>query len=157
MRIYLASRYSRRLEMVGYRDRLQAAGFSVTSRWLNGEHQIGHDGAPIGESGEALVEGGAASKDAATLRESFAREDVQDVLSADCVISFTEPPREQSTNRGGRHVEYGIALGLDTVGFKSYRLIVVGFRENLFHWIPGVEFFDTFDEAMAALSEQQAA
>lgn len=157
MRIYLASRYSRRLEMVGYRDRLQSAGFTVTSRWLNGEHQIGHDGAPIGESGEALVEGGASSKAAAQLRESFAREDVQDVLAADCVISFTEPPREQSKNRGGRHVEYGIALGLDIQGVKPYRLIVIGYRENLFHWMPGVEFYDTFDEAMAALSQQQAA
>jgi hypothetical protein len=38
--IYLAARYSRREELCGYRTDLERAGFTVTSRWLNGEHQI---------------------------------------------------------------------------------------------------------------------
>jgi len=36
--VYLASRYGRRLELCGYRDQLERAGYTVTSRWLNGSH-----------------------------------------------------------------------------------------------------------------------
>lgn len=34
MRIYLAARYSRREELLGYRDDLHAAGHVVTARWV---------------------------------------------------------------------------------------------------------------------------
>lgn len=37
MRIYLAARYSRREELLGYRADLEAAGHIVTSRWLAGD------------------------------------------------------------------------------------------------------------------------
>ena len=57
MRIYLASRYSRREELCRYRSELEDQGHTVQARWLNGEHQLANDGTPIGEHGEALVEG----------------------------------------------------------------------------------------------------
>lgn len=137
MKIYLASRYSRRLEMCDYRLWLQAKGYIVTGRWLNGGHQISTTGTPIGENGEALVEGDDGSTDvrAAELRERFAQDDVEDVMAADLVISFTESPRGAPSNRGGRHVEFGIALAMDKW------LWIVGHRENIFHWLPTVQFF----------------
>jgi hypothetical protein len=41
---------------------------------------------------------------------STAAMDLEDVLAADTVIAFTEPPRS-STSRGGRHCEWGAAIG----------------------------------------------
>lgn len=155
MRIYLASRYSRRVELCEYRAQLVALGFDVQARWLNGEHQLSNEGIPIGENGESLVEdggdgtGGSGMKDlkSAQLRAHFANEDWEDVTQADCVISWTEPPRS-SANRGGRHVELGIALALQK------RCIVIGYRENIFHWLPQVEFFETWRDALTNIGAE---
>jgi hypothetical protein len=61
------------------------------------------------------------------------------------VVSFTEQPRALNGNRGGRHVEFGLAVALNK------RLIVVGYRENLFHWLPQVEFVSSWQEAKQAI------
>lgn len=142
MKIYLAARYSRREELCNYRDQLHALGHHVQARWLDGEHQISDNGAPIGNQGEALVEGddGGTSIQACALRSRFAQDDWDDVNAAETVICFTEPPRS-AASRGGRHVEYGIALA------NRVRILVVGYRENIFHWLPQVEFFKTWAEA----------
>ena len=144
--VYLAARYSRREELCEYREHLSEMGFLVQARWLDGGHQLADNGIPIGESGEALVEGDASgcSHESQRLREKFAQDDWEDVISADIVISFTEPPRSKA-NRGGRHVEFGIALA------RGARVIVVGFRENIFHWLPQVEFVGTIGDALALL------
>ena len=142
-KVYLAARYSRREELCGYRARLQAAGFVVTSRWLNGSHQINAAGTPIGEDGAALIEEGDDER-AAALRREFVQEDVADVFAADALIAFTEVPRS-STSRGGRHVELGIAMG------RGIHVIVVGPRENLFHWYPGIPAFGSFGAALRCL------
>lgn len=148
--VYLAARYSRREELCGYRDQLSTLGLLVQARWLDGGHQISESGAPIGEAGEALVEGdtGGSSAEAAALRAKFAADDWEDVTSADIVISFTEPPRSKAT-RGGRHVEFGVALA------RGVRVIVVGYRENIFHWLPQVEFCTTWQEALALFADAQ--
>lgn len=157
MRVYLAARYSRREELCGYRKELEDIGHTVTSRWLNGAHQISDEGVSIGDQGERLVEGEDASGRAAQLRSGFAREDLQDVLGADVIVSFTEPPRSTG-NRGGRHVEFGVALGINLqVGFARMRLIVVGHRENLFHWLEPVEFVTEWEAALRILSSEPEA
>lgn len=151
MRIYLAARYSRRLELCGYREQLRAAGHVVQACWLDGQHQISDHGTPIGEAGEALVEGddGSATERAAALRQRFAHEDFRDVAMCDLLIAFTEPPRS-SASRGGRHVELGIALGM----MKS--VFVVGWRENIFCWMEDVEFFETWEAAFKRLTVRGA-
>lgn len=141
MRIYLAARYSRRLELCGYREELVRRGFTVTSRWLDGSHQLDNAGTPIGDHGEQLVETGDEER-AALLREKFATDDRDDVLSADALVAFTEVPRA-GTSRGGRHVELGIALG---VGMP---VTVVGPRENVFCWLPEVTHYETWPEYLA--------
>lgn len=131
MRIYLASRYSRRDELQGYAAQLKAAGHVVTSRWIYGTHEI-----VDGRSRESAHED----------RIIFAQEDVADVHSADAVISFTEGPGAvNGRGRGGRHVEFGIALAL------GRRCIVVGHRENIFHSLPAVEFYGSWSQAMDGL------
>ena len=66
----------------------------------------------------------------------IAAEDYYDLREADTVISFTEAPRVMLNTRGGRHVEYGMALAW------RKRLIVIGPRENVFHELAIVEQFD---------------
>lgn len=150
MRIYLAARYSRRLELCGYREQLQAAFFDVQSRWLDGNHQLSDKGIPIGNDGEALVEGDAAGIEHAQLRAKFARDDWEDVTAAQLVISFTEPPRS-GASRGGRHVEFGIAMG------RAINNIIVGHRENIFHWLPGIVFFPTWEQALVYVIQTYSA
>lgn len=142
MKIYLASRYSRRLELCDYRETLRTLGHEVTSRWLDGSHQISDNGTPIGEDGESLVEF-VQSDAAAQLRQHFATEDLADIDAADVLVAFTEPPRS-SASRGGRHTELGYAIAKDT------RIIIVGPRENVFCWLPWIDAYDTWDEALAA-------
>lgn len=124
-KVYLAARYSRHKELQRYAKQLEKLGYKVTSRWIWGDHQIDDEGLSL------------QAKESERIR--FAKEDWEDLINADICISFTEEPR--STNsRGGRHVEYGIALALNK------RCIIVGWRENVFHCLPDIEFVDSFDD-----------
>lgn len=146
MIVYLAARYSRREEMCGYRSGLQRAGIEVSGRWLDGAHQIGNDGKPIGEEGEAAVELGE------SIAAHFAEEDIADLNAAQVVVCFTEMPRV-SNSRGGRHFEMGFAYA------AGKRVIVVGPRENVFCWLPDVVHFDWWDQAfgyMLGLADEAA-
>ena len=132
MKIYLAARYSRRLELCGYRRQLQARGYEVTARWLSG-------------LGEALENN---SAEAAELRKSFAMEDLSDVLNCDCFVAFNDPPRS-TASRGGHHVEFGYALGLAvTRASGGPQIVIVGHRENLFCWLGGINFFENWEAAL---------
>ncbi len=137
MKFYLASRYSRRVEMSRYRSALHALGHEVTGRWIDGMHQVGDDGTPLGDSGEKLVESGDPTA-AEKLRVKFARDDIEDVMAADVVIVFTEEPRVSGASRGGRHVEFGIALA------ARKWVITIGPRENIFTWLPEVPNFPSW-------------
>jgi hypothetical protein len=126
MRIYLAARYSRRAELIAYMAEVEALGHRVTSRWLREDHEL-----PIGASAAAGVR--------------FAREDYEDLTSADLCISFTEEPvKAGGRNRGGRHVEFGIALG------RGLRLVVIGHRENVFHYMPRVRFYASWERFLSS-------
>ena len=144
MNIYLAARYSRRLELCGYRDQLRERGHRVPARWLDGAHQIANDGMPLTEEGERRFEEG--HPDADHLRARFAQHDFEDVLGADMLIAFTEPPRS-GNSRGGRHVELGLALGADIP------VTVVGPRENLFCWLPKVSCYPDFASLLTDLGQ----
>lgn len=128
MKIYLASRYSRRGELKKIASTLRSMGHVVTSRWLETEWVNRPS-----ESSAAPPE----------YREKYAIIDLEDVKESECVISFTDPPN--SSGRGGRHVEFGYAYGL------GKKLIVVGYRENLFHHLPEVDFFETVEQMLCTL------
>lgn len=122
--VYLCARYARHVELNGYAAELRAAGYDVRCEWITGVH---------------------ANTDSA----ECARIDFDEVTAADIVISFTEAPGPiQGRGRGGRHVEFGIALGLGT------RCIVVGHRENVFHHLPQVEFYESWTTTIGVLAEE---
>ncbi len=60
---------------------------------------------------------------------------------ADAVVSLMELPR--NNGRGGRHVEFGYALGLGKLMF------IIGPRETVFHHLDEVRHFDTSEEFLA--------
>jgi len=119
---YLAARYSRREELCTYRKELQRLGYKVQCRWLDGKRQI---------SGDSNVKN-------ASLRAKFAFDDFEDVMSSHCVINFTEPPRS-GHSRDGRHIEFGLALANDAF------VVVIGHRDNIFHWLPEVSFYSDWE------------
>jgi hypothetical protein len=129
VKIFLSGRYSRRDRLRALRAQLRLMGHEVTSRWLDTAWEGG--------------DGSGSSAAPAECRSRHALEDLEDVARADCLVAFTEPPG--AGGRGGRHVEFGAALAL------GKRVVVVGFRENLFCHHPAVEFFDGWAEARAAL------
>ncbi len=131
MKIYLEARYSRRLELLGYREQLIKMGHMVTSSWLDTDWSC-------------EVEGGSSAAPP-EYRAKYAEINFNYVVSADCLITFTEEPDSGKGNRGGRHVELGIALG------RGKRVIVVGHRENIFCHHPAVEFAADWDEAKRLL------
>ncbi len=122
-RIYLASRYSRREELCRHRDVLERQGFRITSTWL--DRSVSQQ--------ERLLQDHAGCA-------AIAADDVHDVVRADVVVSFTEEPRSRAS-RGGRHVELGLALGL------GRPCLIVGPRENVFHFTPGVHRSPDFGAA----------
>lgn len=134
-KIYLAARYSRFEELQGYRTQLEALGYEVTSRWINGDHQVSNDALAQAKHEERI---------------RFAVEDRDDLMAAEIVVAFAEEPRT-TTTRGGRHVEFGIALAL------GKRLIAVGWRENVFYCLPEVEFAPGgFEEVLDILKPCEA-
>lgn len=137
MKVYLSARYCRRLELLGYAKQLERFGLQVTSQWL--------------------FDGGAPSEAEAFCRRGplpRALDDLAGVETADVLVFFSEPPTEPvaGAERGGRHVEFGVALA------RGLRCIVVGPRENVFHYLdaaesllPSLEVYSTWGEAMHAL------
>ncbi len=122
MKIYIAARFSKRPECNQLARYLKGFGHEITSRWVlpDSDHVV-----PTGMSRKA----------ADSERRRFAIEDVEDVIGCDWMISLMEEPR--SNSRGGRHVEFGIALGL------GKKLTIIGPRETVFHHLDCVEHFET--------------
>lgn len=137
--MYLAARYSRRVELCAYRDDLIAAGCEVTSRWLNGTHEA--------------IDGTASHEQ----RGAWAQEDLEDIDAAEVLIAFTESA-DSGHSRGGRHVELGYALSrhrMPARGRYGHWLMeevhVVGPAENLFCAYPGVLRHETWPRCLAVL------
>lgn len=132
--IYLAGRYSRRAELQGYAEALAASDVGrVQARWLTEDHEW--DG----------------NEDQLALARRLAWDDLRDLEAADLVIVFTEAPAPGGRNRGGRHVEYGMALNVWLRGLV--RLYIVGPAENVFHSL--VPRYDRWDELLAKLTSER--
>jgi len=132
MKIYLAARYGRRQELCAYAEELAERGHEVTSRWLK-------------EHGGTVLDDGVTTRATDEDQSRFASEDVEDIEDADLLIFFAEEPGSTLGRRGGRHVELGVAIGL------GIEVVVVGARENVFHYHPNVSVVATWEEALAAL------
>jgi nucleoside 2-deoxyribosyltransferase len=120
--VYLSARFSRREELNRYRERLAEAGIEVTSRWLTD---------PTPELTDEAW-------------RTLAAKDRGDIRRADALVLFADSKRD---SRGGRHVEFGMALALEK------RLIVVGEIENLFQRLTEVEVVNSWEEAVALFTQ----
>lgn len=122
MKVYLASNYRRRDELLAVKAELEELhlGYQVVSRWLI------HD--PDTPAAKLVEQADVAMPDEA---QQFAVVDYEDVQSADVLVLFSDPV-SQSGQRGGCHVEFGMAL--------AWRkpVVVVGPRQNVFHTLPDV-------------------
>lgn len=133
MKVYLCSRYSRRDQMRAFRATLVEQGHEVTSRWLDTEWDRAEKG-----SSAAPPE----------YREKYALIDYEDVQACEVIVAFTEAPGDGG--RGGRHVEFGMAVAL------GKKLLVVGHRENIFHHLPQVNFVEGTEFVPDVLRRVQA-
>lgn len=93
---------------------LEEDGIVVMSRWLLSDGPL---------SRVDLQDGSAAR---------FAAMDFEDLRGSNACIAFTEPPDSEVQGRGGRHVELGIAFGLDIP------VLLVGPPEHVFHALPSL-------------------
>jgi len=122
MRIYLCARYGRRLEMTDIARQLIAYGNNIVSSWIY----------PALEDMDRLA--------TPTQQGEFAAVDLTEIRRADTFICFTECPTDIAHHRGGRHVEFGYALGL------GIDCVIIGPRETWFHSLPQVQQWDTWEE-----------
>lgn len=129
MRIYLAARFGRRVEMRAIALRLLELGHDITSRWVWSDNKHVDDGVNVPEP---------------LLARGFADDDLEDLSNAQLVISFMEPPGVAS--RGGRHTEFGYALA------KGKQLWIVGQPEHIFHTLLRVQIFPCVDQVIQRLS-----
>lgn len=124
MKIYLASNYHSHPEMRQVRSMLEVHGHEVTSRWINGGHEMGQT----------------------PLDTIYAMEDIEDINNAEAMIFFS---REQTPRqRGGRHVEFGYALALEM------SIFVIGKKENVFHYLPKLKHFENIDEVIREINKR---
>lgn len=134
MKIYLAARYTRNKEMQDVARMLAAHGHTVTSRWHTGAHSMDDGIEP--DSGVGMERAA-----------RFAAEDLEDLMNASCVISFTEAPR--TPTRGGRHAEFGYGLAYQK------KMILVGQREMIFHYLPQVQQFEDTNALFRWIEDQR--
>jgi len=134
IRVYLAGHYSRKVEIAAAARELEALGIKVTSTWFR--------------------ESFAPNVCMKAVSESFCRKtakrDVRELTAATHFVLFTFEPDVKFT-RGGHCVENGIAWGL------CKTLAVVGPRQHIFHYLPGLRRFDSWGPACAWLERNNRA
>ena len=69
--------------------------------------------------------------------DAQARADLAAIDAADLVVVLN-PPQYAAHGTGGRHVELGYAIA------KGKRILVLGDRSNLFHWLADLEIDPEF-------------
>lgn len=131
MKVYVAAQYARKREIRECSAILRDAGYEVVSTWHLEPHEAN---VTLAECGNDL------------LRE-YALRDLGEILQCEAFIFVAEDQHNQPP-RGGRHVEFGYALA------HYKRVLVIGDRENMFHYLGDIEVYPTFAAAVQALSSQ---
>lgn len=112
MKIYLASMYNQKPKMQRYAQQLRGLDIEVTASWLSEPHGPKTQLSDVHPDQLGV----------------YAHKDLFDVGRSDLLIFFSQKPTKK-TARGGRHVEFGFALA------KRIPILVVGPRENIFHYL----------------------
>lgn len=122
--IYLASSYTNKIHMREIRDKLQAMGYRVVSRWLAEPHD------------PKVTVGDFTDLDLSNMSDR----DIEDIREADILVHFSS-----DNNRGGAIAEFGISLGMRLEG-RDMLTILVGDRRNIFDYNWLVDHFPTEEE-----------
>ena len=122
--VYLSGPWEKRSYLRMQARMLRQAGFTIVARWLG----LGEDVPRRDDRVEPHWPPTNPEDELALAR--IACDDLLDVQAARFFLAYTEGP-ESVFRRGGRHVEYGVALSC----LKTF-VAVVGPRENIFHWVP---------------------
>jgi hypothetical protein len=130
--VYIAGQYARRDELRIYQHSFLGRNIHVTSRWLMEDAALNHSLTEFDPEWKRLT----------------ALKDYWDIQRADTLIFFAEEP-EQQPRRGGRHVEFGMALAL------GKKVLVVGGEENIFHYMPQVKHYSSFEQLIGELDVKQ--
>lgn len=125
LKVYLAGMYSRKESIRVQATFLRLSGVKVTSSWLEEPH--------VPQAQLHDVE----EKDLLT----YATTDLIDIDRADWVVFESMDPTTP-TRRGGRHVEFGYALA------KGKKILVVGPKENIFHYLPEIQHVEGWVQAI---------
>lgn len=124
-RIYVAAPYELLQSAREVRERLIAAGFYVTSRWITDDEGV----ASTPEN-----------------KKMWASRDLYDILSAQALL-LINPPEWANQGTGGRHVEFGVAL------MAQLPVFIYGARTNVFHFSDGVAAASvTFDALLEKMN-----
>lgn len=119
MKFFIASHSQQKA--IELRNLLIKVGHEVVSRWITDDTKF-HQGMCAYTEEE---------------RKYIAKMDEEDVrMASDGLILLAED--EGKNVPGGKHVETGIAIGLNKPVY------VIGRRENIFHWHPNVRVFKNF-------------
>lgn len=124
MKVYLAAQFSWKEQIAAKKRQLEQLGIEVTSTWTD---ETANPNCSLKDfQGDYHLD--------------MALRDLRQIDEADRLILFTVDP-DTMTRRGGRHVEFGYAMG------KGKDLLVIGPKENIFHHLPIVQI-DTWEEAV---------
>ena len=124
MKVYVAADIDEQKEAKVLADALTERGHEIVSSWVYAPE--------IHE-----VEGTATDEE----RANVAVAEVSEICNADCLVVLTKS--DGNYCRGGRHIETGVAIGNDL------DVIVIGPRENVFHYWPGVKHYHSARDALA--------
>ena len=124
MRVYIAGYFTTRDRLRPIRDQLWKLGHEVVSTWLD---EVKHPD----------------SMDEETFFKKLALRDLAEIRSADLIIVDTF----DVTERGGREVEFGFALGR----FQGIETWIVGPMRNVFHRLADL-VFDDWTQALEFLT-----
>ena len=135
MKVYLASPYSMKDEMIRRRDELAKHGIEVTSTWLTEDHPPSTQMAELTPS----------------QHQFYAERDVDDVINADVfVLTGANIPRQ------GHNVEFGMALIINKL-VRPMPILAVGSEYlNIFHHMSGVTHVSDWDHAVQWLRRYDA-
>ena len=123
--VYLASHYSRKEEIRAAVKDCESLGIKLTSTW----HK------------ERRSPTGSMKDDSETFLRVTAKRDFRELKSASCLVLFSLDGDTLFT-RGGHCVELGMALSL------RKRIVLVGPRQNVFCYLPGIKKFKTWEKAL---------
>lgn len=115
MKIYFAGRYRDAAVFRHMGDGLREMGHQIVSSWIYTNRRAGRNFEDISDEEKATI----------------AQEDVDDVLSCDVLVLLSS-----DGGRGGKHVEFGIAIG------AGKRICVLGQKQNVFHWLLRIEEYN---------------